>query len=45
MDQKRPADMTDIELLQEWSCIEDCDFSAARTDELRAELEKRRLEF
>lgn len=45
MDRKRPADMTDTELLQEWSCIEDCDFSTTRTDDLRAELEKRQLDF
>jgi hypothetical protein len=39
-----PADMTDIELVQEWNCI-DCDSEdTARTDALAAELEKRNLD-
>ncbi len=40
-----PATMTDVELVQEWNCI-DCDNEdKARTDALAAELEKRNLDF
>jgi hypothetical protein len=44
MDQKRASEMTDKELVQEWNCIEECDFSAPRTDELAAELERRNID-
>jgi hypothetical protein len=45
MDQpKSPSEMTDLELKREWECIEECDFSAPRTDALAAELEKRQVD-
>ena len=41
--QPNPADMTDLELVQEWNCI-DCDSEDRwRTDGLAAEMEKRGL--
>ena len=41
--QPNPADMTDLELVQEWNCI-DCDSEdRSRTEVLAAEMEKRGL--
>jgi hypothetical protein len=39
-----PADMTDLELVREWECL-DCDAEdQTRTDALAAELRKREIE-
>lgn len=40
-----PAEMTDLELIREWECL-DCDAEdKARSETLAAELRKRKIEF
>jgi len=45
MEEPKPlAEMTDLDLLREWECIEECDFDTARTNALAAEMQKRQID-